>query len=155
MRMHEEARGPAKIPLPTPSSETNSLGAAARKYTDLYMAFRDGEIAAQRAPVPDDLERRAADIKGFAYFLDAAHVGITEMSETAWTADAPGLAHSHAIAVLVEHGRLPETNNPARAWCEDAGSLPGNLRAAEIGAGLASYLRLLGWSARAHVLSAT
>jgi ferredoxin len=154
MRMHEEARGPAKMPLPTPSSETNSLGAAARKYTDLYMAFRDGEIATQRAPVPDDLERRAADVKGFAYFLDAVHVGITKMSETAWIADTPVPAHSHAIAVLVEHGRLPETNNPARAWCEDAGSLPGNLRAAEIGAGLASYIRLLGWSARAHVLSA-
>ena len=52
------------MPLPTPSSETNSLGAAARKYTDLYMAFRDGEIATQRAPVPDDLERRGAEIAG-------------------------------------------------------------------------------------------
>ncbi|MBO88068.1 MAG: Fe-S protein [Rickettsiales bacterium] len=155
MRVREETRGPAKMPLPTPSLETNSLGMAARKYTDLYMAFRDGPIAAQHAPVPEDLARRAADIKGFVYFLDAAHVGITKMSEMAWIADTPHPAHDHAIAVLVEHGRLPEANNPARTWCEDAGSLPGDLRAAEIGAGLASYIRLLGWSARAHVLSAT
>ena len=155
IRVREEAIGPAKTPLPAPSRETNSLGAAAWKYTDLYMAFRDGEIATQRAPVPDDLERRAADIKGFVYFLDATHVGITKMSEMAWIAETTVPAHDHAIAVLVEHGRLPEANNPARAWCEDAGSLPGDLRAAEIGVGLASYIRLLGWSARAHVLSAT
>ena len=31
MRMHEEARGPAKMSLPTPSSESNSLGAVDRK----------------------------------------------------------------------------------------------------------------------------
>ena len=155
MRAREEARGPAKTPSYSASEVTNSLGAAARKYTDLYMAFRDGEIAAQRAPVPDDLTRRAADIKGFVYFLDAAHVGITKMSDGAWIGDTACPTHDHAIAVLVEHGRSPETNNPARAWCEEAGSLPGNLRAAEIGAGLASYIRLLGWSARAHVVSAT
>ena len=57
MRAREEARGPAKTPSYSASEVTNSLGAAARKYTDLYMAFRDGEIAAQRAPVPDDLTR--------------------------------------------------------------------------------------------------
>ena len=119
IRVREEAIGPAKTPLPAPSRETNSLGAAAWKYTDLYMAFRDGEIATQRAPVPDDLERRAADIKGFVYFLDATHVGITKMSEMAWIAETTVPAHDHAIAVLVEHGRLPEAT-PARAWCEDA-----------------------------------
>ncbi len=70
MRVREEMRGPAKIPLPTPSLETNSLGMAARKYTDLYMAFRDGEIAAQRVPVPEDLARRAAEIgAGLASYI--------------------------------------------------------------------------------------
>ena len=45
---------------------------------------------------------------------------------------------------------MPEDGNLAQRWCKDAGDSPGDLRAAEIGVGLASYIRLLGWSARAH-----
>lgn len=83
IRAREEACGPAQPPQIADASPGDSLGVAARKYIELYMAHRDGEVASQRAPVPDDRGRRAADVKGFVYFLDASHVGITEMSETA------------------------------------------------------------------------
>ena len=57
----------------------NTLGSVAADYLALFMEYRDGETAAATAPVPDDLERRATDIKGLAYFFDADHAGISPL----------------------------------------------------------------------------
>ena len=44
------------------------LAGVAQHYGELFARFADGPVAPKQAPVPDDLARRAADIKGAAYF---------------------------------------------------------------------------------------
>ena len=146
----EAARSAASKPMAI-ATPTDTLGGAARKYIDLYREFRDGEVAPRQAPVPDDLLRRAADLKGFAYFLDADQVGIATMASNNWYTDGARQEHDRAIVLLVAHGREPELGNLAEPWCRAAGGEPADMRATEILVGLASYIRLLGWSARAHV----
>ncbi len=150
VKTREAALETRAAPEPRPSP-TDTLGFAVRKYIDLYLEFRDGETAPRQAPVPDDLPRRAADVKGFAYFLDADQVGIATIASNSWYADRTRQEHDRAIVLLVAHGRIPEPENFAHPWCREAGGEPADMRATEISVGLASYIRLLGWSARAHV----
>lgn len=52
------------------------LAAATLHYRDIFAKFVDGTPAPMPAPVPNDLHRRSINIKGAAYFLDAAQAGI-------------------------------------------------------------------------------
>lgn len=130
---------------------TDALSRAAIKYRDLFARFVEGEAARARAPVPDDLERRAADLKGAAYFMDASGVGICAMPDNAWLAGAERPAHGFAIVLLLERPRLPEPGNAARGWVQPAAGAIAMLRAAELAACLAEYIRLMGFGARAHI----
>ena len=131
----EAARDPA-----TPESDPQGpLGLAARTYRDLYSALAEGQIASKRAPIPDDPARRAVDIKGYAYFMNAAQVGICRHGE------------EYAVVVLVEAERVPEPGNAARAWVEPAVGEVIDMRAAEIAVCVARHIRQLGFPARAHV----
>ena len=66
--------------------------------------------------MPNDLARRAVDIKGAATFLDATQVGICAIPDNAWLAGTEPLPHGYAAVILVERPRLPEDENLARAW---------------------------------------
>ena len=101
-----------------PAREPGLLVGAVDRYRGIYAGFVEGETAPAPAPLPDDLERRAADIKGGAYFMDASQVGICRLPHNAWCAEAAPSAHDHAVVVLVEHGRLPEPGNLARGWVD-------------------------------------
>ena len=91
------------------------LGKAAVKYRDLFTRFIEGEAVEKEAPVPSDLERRAVDIKGCAYFMDASQVGICRIPDNAWLAGAdPAEDHTHAVVMLFAHPRLPDADNMAR-----------------------------------------
>ena len=80
----EGARPPS---LPTsPKRDSGLLVAASDRYSGIYGQFADGEPAPAKAPVPDDLERRAVDLKGAAYFMDASQVGICRIPDSAWLA---------------------------------------------------------------------
>ena len=121
------------------------------RYREIYAGLAEGEVAPAPAPVPDDLERRAADIKGGAYFMDASQVGICRLPAAAWYADAAPLeGHDHAVVVLVEHGRLPEPGNLARGWIAPAVVAAAEMRAAELAALVAGHIRHMGFAARAH-----
>lgn len=50
--------------LPARPSPTAALSAVRNAYRRLVDGDHDGEVAAARAPVPDDLEHRVIDIKG-------------------------------------------------------------------------------------------
>ncbi len=121
------------------------------RYRGIYANFIDGEEASAHAPVPDDLDRRAMDIRGLAYFMDASQVGICRIPENAWLAGAERSAHDHAVVVLVEHGKVPEEDNLAHEWVAPAVRNATDMRAAEIAAVVAGHIRQMGWSARAHI----
>ncbi len=127
-----------------------SLGCAARRYQDVFANLRAPDPVAVKAPVPDDLERRAIDIKGGCYFLDASMVGICALPPNAWLQGKPLKEHRYAIAVLVEYGRFPEADNLAAGWLEGVEADVTTTRAAEIATIIAGYISQLGFSASSH-----
>ena len=149
------AREAGRPPPDFPPEETDrddrgALAAIAVRYRDLFQMFRDGEVADSRAPVPDDPARRAVDIKGGAYFIDAAQVGICEVPPSAWAPARLRAGHGHAVVLMVEHGRVPEFGNPSHGWIAPATVAIAEMRAAEIAVCVARYIRLLGFPALAH-----
>ena len=127
------------------------LAAAALKYRDIFAVSADQEAAAARAPVPDDLQARSRDVKGMAYFMDAAMVGICEMAPNAWLEGAEPLPHSHAIVLLIEDGKVPEPDNLAHGWVAPAVREASDMRAAEIAVCVARHIRAMGFAALADV----
>jgi reductive dehalogenase len=140
---------------PRPESETNPgdarLAAAATHYRDIFAKFVDGTPAPQQAPVPNDLQRRSIDIKGAAYFLDAAQAGICDIPRSAWFESHAPLGHHTGVVILVERPRIPEPDNPARGWIAPATEAIADMRAAEIAVCIAGHIRSMGFSARAHI----
>ncbi len=145
-----ESATPPRAASSTASPE-GRLARAVEHYRGIFAQFAEGPAARERAPLPEDLAPRAVDIKGGAYFLDASQVGICRIPESAWVPGAQRLAHAFAVAVLVEHPRLPEPDNLAHAWTSDALHAVADLRAAEIAVALAGHIRCMGFAARAHV----
>ncbi len=119
----------------------------ARRYADIF-AGCSNQPPAPRAQVTDDLALRSREIKGAAYYLDAAHVGICALpDEQASALPAP---HSHAIILWVEFGRPVEADNLASAWLEHAEYELAAMRALEIGVSIMGHIRALGFSADIH-----
>ena len=145
----ESATPPRPVPPPIPPE--GRLAQAVEHYRGIFAQFAQGTPARARAPLPEDLAPRVADIKGGAYFLDASQVGICRIPDSAWLPGAQRPAHAFAVAVLVEHSRLPEPDNLAHAWTGDALHAVAELRAAEIAVALAGHIRCMGFAAQAHV----
>jgi hypothetical protein len=74
------------------------LARAADHCRDLFVRVADGTAAARQAPVPADLVRRVVDIKGAAYFLDAAQVGICRVPGSGWLAGCDHPQYGFAAA---------------------------------------------------------
>jgi ferredoxin len=145
-----EAEAPPR-PMPAGSAESVALAGVADRYRSILAQFAEGDVAPGRAPVPDDLERRGADIKGLAYFMDAAQVGICRIPGNAWLEGSEPGAHRFAVVLLIEDGKLPDADNLARGWIEPAVRAVSDMRAAEIAAVVAGHIRHMGFSARAHI----
>ena len=146
----QEAERP-RTAAPESSESTAELARVADRYRAVFEGFAEGDAAAARAELPDDLERRSIDIKGSAYFLDASQVGICRLPESAWLAGVEPLPHDHAVVLLVEKPALPEAGSPARALIEPAAEAIPAMRAAEIAACLAGHIRAMGYAARADL----
>ena len=155
LRCDERVADAEAARAPQPAAGTDSaddpLSRAADKYRGLFAAFAAGQPAGARAPVPDDLGRRAVDMKGAGYFMDAAAVGICAMPDHAWLAGAEREDHGFAVVLAVEQLRVPEPGNPAQGWVQPAAGTAAALHATEIACCLAQYIRLMGFEARAHV----
>ena len=143
-----EAARPASPAAAEPAPPEGLLAIAARRYLEVYAGFRDDDAAAEAAPVPDDRERRTTDIKGSAYFLNAAHVGICRIPELAWRQGRQG-EHEIAVVLLIEHGRVPETGNLAEPWLAPATA---DVAAAEIATVVARQIRIMGFAATPQIL---
>ena len=129
----------------------DALASAVGRYLGLFAKFAAGQSAGAKAPVPDDLGRRSADIKGGAYFMDASCAGICRIPSNAWLSGSAPADHGFAVVVMVEHSRLPEPGNLARDWVQSSVETAADMRACEIACCLAEYLRYMGFDARAHV----
>ena len=146
-----EAARPALPEVETVVRPEGLLATAAHHYLEVYAGFRDEDAATEPAPVPDDRERRTADIKGSAYFLNAAHVGVCRIPELAWRRGRHA-GHEFAVVLLVEHGRVPEPGNPAEAWFAPAVTDVAAMRAAEIATVVARQIRIMGFAATPQML---
>ena len=123
------------------------LSRAARFYADLFANSIPTE-SAPPAPVPEDLSRRSRELKGAAYYLDAAHAGICAIPDSAWTGDP--LTHSHALVVCAAYGREIEPDNLAHDWVAGAEHDIALMRVLEIAASLTGHIRALGFDAHCH-----
>jgi ferredoxin len=132
-------------------SQDGPLVRAAAHYRELFAQFADGPVAAKPAPVPDDLARRTADIKGAATFLDASQTGICAIPPSAWYIGGDHPAHEYAVVILVERPRVPEPDNLAHEWVQPARDAVADMRAAEIAVCVAGHIRAMGFAARAHI----
>jgi len=151
----ERERQTPPRPNSSEAARESLIARAADHYREIYLRFVDGKVAPARAPLPDKLEPRVADIKGAAYFMDASQVGICRVPDSAWLPDSEGRAEkpaqAFAIVILVAYARLPEPDNIAYGWTKDAVRAVAEMRAAEIIAVLAGHIRCMGFAARGHV----
>ena len=107
-----ESTRPATPPKPMTTGGSKYLVDAINQHLSAYEELREPEPFSKLAPVPDDLSRRSADVKGAGYFLDASQMGICEIAENAWLDDIAGDA-SHAVVILVEYSAPIDSSNIA------------------------------------------
>ena len=145
-----ESGAPPKS-APERTSNGADLAHVADNYRSILAQFVVDEVAPDRAPVPDDLHRRAADIKGNAYFMDASQVGICRIPDNAWLIGAEKTPDSYAIVLLVEDGKVPDKDNLAHDWVASSVRAATDMRAAEIAVVVAGHIRHMGFTARPHI----
>ena len=151
-REAERPRAPQARPNGTPEGP---VARAARSYLEMFHSMTEDEPAPARAPVPDDLDRRTIDIKGYGYFMNASQVGICAMPKNAWSKGMKASRHDHAVVILVEHKRVPEPGNPARDWVAPAVIEIADMRAGEIAVCISRHIRKMGFEASAHIAGAS
>jgi len=127
----------------------DSIAAALPEYRELFAQYLDGDVARQRAPVPDDPVRRAQNLKASAYFLDVTLAGTCRIEEGDWVAKAHP-SHTHAFVFVIEFGRETKPGESGDDWIRGTNAARTDLRCAEIAVVMAGYIRALGWSARGH-----
>ena len=130
------------------------LAGALRDYLKIFIENSGGDPAPEKAPIPDDLHRKMVDVKGYSYFMNASQVGICRIPLNAWTNGSDPLDHDHAIVLLLEHGRVPEADNPARPWIEPAIVEAADSRIGGIAVCLSGHIKKLGYPATPHVMGA-
>ncbi len=145
-----ERRAERRARPPGNGGGASDYAIALGKYHAVFKRFRHGDAAPARAPVPADLVRRTVDVKGAGYFLDAAQMGVCELSDSCWYVGAAAEKHSHGIVVLAEYPRLPEAGNPARDWLAGAVHQTAQLRAFEAAVSIANHVRAMGFNAAAY-----
>ncbi len=64
-------------------------------------------------------------------------------------------AHKFAVAILIEYTRDPGATEPGFDWIDGSQGARAALRAAEVAVVMATYIRRLGWAARAHIATGT
>ena len=132
-------KGTGREPAP------NGLSADVASYYNLFAPLRDGEVSDKIAPLPDDGQAIANEIKASAVFLDVTSVGICAIAGTNGTKQG-----QKAIVLAVELPRNIEADNLASNWTKNSGRDVAALRAGEIAISLAGYIRRLGYQACAH-----
>ena len=100
-----ETARPALVAEPGVAPGGSPFAVAVERYRALFATLADGETAPAKAPLPNNPERLATDIKGGGYFLNASQIAVCAIPPNAWLTEAEPLPHGTAIVVIVEHGR--------------------------------------------------
>ena len=124
--------------------------------------FRDGKVAGQEAPTPEDPKAISRHIKETAYFLRADAVGICELPPYAvyshkfdhYNPDsAPSpleLGHKNCIAILIDQDERTNAAATGSDWISNSMSMMSYATSGFIATTLAEYIRRLGYSSTAH-----
>ncbi|MGQ4809242.1 hypothetical protein NKDENANG_02657 [Candidatus Entotheonellaceae bacterium PAL068K] len=128
------------------------MGHAFAKYIELFDSLRTGEVARVRAPIPDDPDEIAANVKAGIYFLDADMAGVCETPSEAWYGDP---LQRFAVIILVAFTKEVGADEPGGPWIRGTQQVRADLRAREIAIITAGYIRHLGYDAVAHTATAT
>jgi len=149
-----------------------SLANAMREYIDLFDSMRFGDAAPDQAPIPDDPQERANNLKAGCYFIDTSMAATCKISESCflqmpvvnqslsktmegkYKTDS-AINHSHALVILQEFTREPEKNEPGGEWLVGTQVQRAAIRAAEVAAVMVNYIRMLGFEACIHTAMAT
>ncbi len=104
-----------------------------------------------------DVDRLAQDLKTRQTKTLAAGIDLTmaDLKESMEAAPTGIDAHTHAIVLLYENPRDPQPDEPGADWINDAQAHRAGLLAAETAIVLSNYLRVLGFDARGHTVSAS
>jgi len=129
---------------------------------DNMQPFRDGNMAGQTAPIPDDPEIISRHIKETAYFMRADAVGICKLPEYAVyshkfsfkdmaAGESPTkLNHKYAIAILIDQDERTNQAFSGNDWISNSMSMMSYATSGFVAINLAEYIRRLGYPARAH-----
>ena len=139
-------------PRETASESPSGAGHAYALYLDMYAEQRHGDPGPD-APVPDDPQERAANVKAGLYFLNADMAGCSLVPDAAWTGE--NLGHRFAVVTLIAHSRKLAGPQPGDDWVDGTRQVNADLRAAELAVITASYIRNLGFEATAHTPTAS
>ena len=134
----------------TINNNENSFSKAISKYKGMFGELGVVDPLPNKAPVPDDLALRTKDVKGAAYFLDAAQVGICKLGKNSWYKESTAQNHTHAIVIVVRPGRTPEVENIAHEWASGHEIAAAELRAIEIAVAVSEHIQWMGFKAKAH-----
>ena len=107
--------------------------------------------------VNPDINRLAEDLKTKQTKTLASGIDLI-MADLRDSMEAPpqGIdGHTHAVVFLYQNPRDPKSDEPGSDWIMDAGAHRGALRANETAAVIGNYIRLLGFDAKSHSMSAT
>jgi len=144
----------ARQPADAAPAGLDAIAASIPEYRELFAKFLGGEVARTRAPVPDDLVKRAQNLKASAYFLDVTLAGTCRIDPQDWIATTHP-AHTYAFVFLIEFGRETKPGAAGDDWIRGTNAARTDLRCAEIAVVMAGYIRALGWNARGHFAGET
>ncbi|MGK0224299.1 MAG: reductive dehalogenase [Limisphaerales bacterium] len=128
---------------------------AVKRYQEIFAACTQ-QPKASKGEGTDDLKLRAREIKGAAYYLDAAAVGLCALESWHWFGHRLGYQietkkeHTHAIVLLVAFGRPIEPTNLAHQWLAGSAQDIALMRGLEIGSSILGHIRALGYDADLH-----
>ncbi|MEQ9693883.1 reductive dehalogenase domain-containing protein [Shimia sp. SDUM112013] len=146
---------PVRSEVPTDTFERSNHLKAFGYFNDASMVgiARLPDSALLPTPLRNpDIDRLARDLRTRQTKTLAAGIDMI-MADLKESVEAPPTGidgHSHVIVYLYEHHRDPDPSEPGAEWIADAQDHRACLRATETACVIANYLRLLGFSARAH-----
>ncbi|MCH2505569.1 MAG: hypothetical protein MK125_08445 [Dehalococcoidia bacterium] len=125
------------------------------KVTQTQATVHYGDVAPEKAPLPEDLHEIAEHIKATCYFLDADLVGICEMPDYAWYShdiDCNPITakHKYAIVLVIDQGFETMEASSGDDWISGSQSFRAYLKGSTIACCVAGYIRKLGYEARTH-----
>jgi len=131
------------------------IGAAELDMVRHFVPVRDGEVASQKAPIPDNPAILSRHIKRLGYFLRADVVGICRLPQYAvYSHDKNGnpieLDHQFAVVIAVDQDYETMNASTGNDWINCSQAQLSYSNTAFIACTMANYIRRLGYPARAH-----